>query len=59
MKAFGLPLIVALGLVMAGCASSSTYPEARDTPPSRTRCLNDRGEGSTRPIIFLFCAESP
>lgn len=58
MKPFGLLVVVALGLVVAGCASS-TPPARRDAPPIRTRCLNDRGEGSTRPIIFLFCAESP
>ena len=56
-----IPLVVVLivGLVMAGCASSSSYPGARESPTVRTRCLTDRGEGSTRPIIFLFCAESP
>ena len=58
MKALALLMVVALGFVVAGCASS-TPPPRKDAPPIRTRCLNDRGEGSTRPIIFLFCAESP
>ena len=58
MKRVGLLVIVALGLVTAGCASG-TLPARQDAPPVRTRCLNDRGEGSTRPIIFLFCVESP
>lgn len=58
MKAHELLVLVVLGLVIGGCASG-TAPAPRDAPPIRTRCLNDRGEGSTRPIIFLFCAESP
>jgi hypothetical protein len=58
MKALGLIPLMVLGLVMGGCAFST--PAARsDAPPIHTRCLNDRSEGSTRPIIFLFCAESP
>ena len=58
MKALGLLIVVGLGLVTASCASST--PTARkDAPPLRSRCVNDRGEGSTRPMIFLFCAESP
>jgi len=59
MKPLGLLAIVAGGLLMAGCASSSEPVGRRDSPPVRTRCLNDRNEGHTRPIIFLFCAESP
>jgi len=59
MKALGLLAIVAVGLVMAGCASLSEPSGRRDASPIRTRCLNDRSEGSTRPLIFLFCAESP
>ena len=58
MKPLALLTVLALGLLFVGCASSSP-PERRDAPPIRTRCLNDRSEGSTRPIIFLFCAESP
>ena len=58
MKPFGLLVVVVMGLVAVGCASST--PSARqDAPPIHTRCIYDRGEGSTRPIIFLFCAESP
>ena len=58
MKALGLLALVALGLVIGGCASS-TPPARQDAPPIRARCLNDRAEGSTRPIIFLFCMEAP
>ena len=59
MKALALLVVMTLGLVMEGCASSNTYQGRGTPPPVRTRCLNDRSEGSTRPIIFLFCAESP
>jgi len=58
MKPLALLLVLALGLLLGGCAWG-TQPARRDAPPIRTRCLNDRNEGSTRPIIFLFCAESP
>ena len=58
MKALGLLALVALGLVTGGCASN-TPPARREAPPIRTRCLNDRAEGSTRPIIFLLCVEAP
>jgi hypothetical protein len=59
MTRFGLLSILALSLVVAGCASSTSSPPQSDSGP-RTRCLNDRNEtGSTRPIFFLFCAESP
>jgi Spy/CpxP family protein refolding chaperone len=59
MTRFGLLGMLALGLVVAGCASSTSSAPPADSAP-RTRCLNDRNEtGSTRPIFFLFCAESP
>jgi hypothetical protein len=58
MNALALLVLVALGLVSGGCAST-TPPARRDEPAVHTRCLNDRSEGSTRPIIFLFCVESP
>ena len=59
MKALGLPVFVLLGLVIGGCAASAP-PARRDAPPIYTRCLNDRGEESARPLIFFFfCAESP
>jgi hypothetical protein len=58
MKPLALLTVLALGLLLDGCGSGAP-PAHRDSPPIHTRCLNDRGEGSTRPIIFLFCAESP
>lgn len=58
MRPLVLLMVVALGFCLGGCASGPP-PERRDPLPVRTRCLNDRSEGSTRPIIFLFCAESP
>lgn len=59
MKRLGLIGMLALGLALAGCASASPSAPRSESPP-RTRCLNDRNEtGSTRPIFFLFCMESP
>ncbi len=59
MMRLGLLGMLALGLVVAGCASSKPSPPPSSSAP-RTRCLNDRNEtGSTRPIFFLFCIESP
>lgn len=58
MNRFGRLVVVALGLVTAGCASSGPKI-GQDAPPVHTRCLYDRNEGATRPIIFLFCVESP
>ena len=53
--------MLALLGVLAGCASFSPplqqYPRAGTSP--RVRCLADPHEGQTRPLFFLFCAESP
>jgi hypothetical protein len=52
--------ILALLAVLAGCASSvpqQQYPRSGSTP--RVRCLSDPNESQTRPLFFLFCAESP
>jgi hypothetical protein len=58
MKLPGLLAVVVMGLIEVGCASSA--PRSRqDASPIYNRCINDRGEGSTRPIIFLFCSEAP
>jgi predicted component of type VI protein secretion system len=60
-----LALLVLVFVALAGCASSSS----RSSPPPsssgsspRVRCLTDpsRDSASTsRPMFFLFCAESP
>jgi hypothetical protein len=59
MKTLGLLSMLALGLLVAGCASENP-PAPRTESQGRTRCLNDRNEtGNTRPLFFLFCVESP
>jgi len=54
-------LVLALLAVLAGCASWSPppqqHPRAGSSP--RVRCLTNPNEGATRPLFFLFCAESP
>ena len=52
--------ILALLTVLAGCASPpprQPYPRSGSSP--RVRCLSDPNETQTRPLFFLFCAESP
>ena len=52
-----LALLLAL-CFLAGCASYTEPPRAASTPP-RTRCLSNPSETALRPMIFLFCVESP
>src|SRR5262249_15987106 len=56
-----LGLLALLILCFALSASASTDPQpARADSQGRTRCLNDRNEtGNSRPLFFVFCAESP
>ncbi|HEV8641861.1 MAG TPA: hypothetical protein VGV13_12240 [Methylomirabilota bacterium] len=44
-------------LVLAACATP-TRPSPPESSP-RVRCLTDPRESGTRPLIFLFCIESP
>jgi hypothetical protein len=45
--------------LLAGCTATSP-PPPRDSQPPRVRCLADRNEvGTTRPLLFFFCVESP
>jgi hypothetical protein len=54
-------------VALAGCGAASSnsggYSSApRDSAPPRVRCLSDPSRDSSsnsRPLIFLFCAESP
>ena len=58
----GWAALLLAALIVTGC---STAPPYRDTPRAstpRVRCLSepsrDVAEG-TRPLLFLFCIESP
>jgi hypothetical protein len=53
-------LIVVLVLVLfAGCATGISAPTPRASQSPRARCLSDPNEAGTRPLLFLFCMESP
>ncbi|HEV8614441.1 MAG TPA: hypothetical protein VGU22_03010 [Methylomirabilota bacterium] len=52
-----LALVLALSF-LAGCSSSAPPPPTASAPP-RTRCLSNPSETTLRPMIFLFCVESP
>ncbi|PYM83044.1 MAG: hypothetical protein DME06_06885 [Candidatus Rokuibacteriota bacterium] len=48
-------------LALAGCAL--VPPSARSATPPRVRCLGQPNPGEpdagTRPLVFLFCVQSP
>lgn len=48
-------------LTLAACATAASSRRASDSPT--VRCMSEPGRGSspdaTRPLFFLFCAESP
>jgi len=48
-------------LTLAACASLDSPRRASDSPT--VRCVNEPGRGgsldATRPLFFLFCAQSP
>lgn len=54
---------IALGaaLTLAGCATVDSPRRSSDSPS--VRCVNEPGRGgsldATRPLFFLFCAQSP
>ncbi|MGH2668210.1 MAG: hypothetical protein ACRDH5_03675 [bacterium] len=48
LAALALVVLTAVGCAGAGPASSP-----------RARCLSDPRETDTRPLVFLFCVESP
>jgi hypothetical protein len=54
--------ILALALLAAlitACASPAPSASPRGSTSPRVRCLNNPNEGDTRPMLFLFCAETP
>lgn len=55
--ALALCLLALLGL--AACATSASRPDGRSPASPHVRCLTDPRESGTRPLIFLFCIESP
>jgi hypothetical protein len=51
-------LVLLLLIATAGCAAAPP-PATRGSHVPRTRCLNDPNETGARPLIFLFCVETP
>ncbi len=55
--------VIALGaaLTLAACATVDSPRRSSDSPT--VRCVNEPGRGgsldATRPLFFLFCAQSP
>jgi hypothetical protein len=53
-------VVVVTAVVLAAC-STVDQPRRSDTPS--LRCANDPGRGrsldATRPLFFIFCAQSP
>jgi hypothetical protein len=59
-RAHACLLLCCMLVLAAGCAgATSNKPAARGTTEPRTRCLVNPTEGDTRPLLFLFCVESP
>jgi hypothetical protein len=56
-------IVLSLGaaLTLAACATAGSPHRASDSPT--VRCVNEPGRGgsldATRPLFFLFCAQSP
>jgi hypothetical protein len=52
---------LAAALALAGCATTETPRRASESPT--VRCVDEPGRGGsvspTRPLFFLFCAQSP
>jgi hypothetical protein len=58
---FRILLAFGTALVLAACATVDQPRRSSDSPS--LRCMNDPGRGqsldATRPIFFVFCAQSP
>jgi hypothetical protein len=54
-----LVVLVVLAALASGCASPAPSASPRSSTSPRVRCLSNPNEGDTRPMIFLFCAETP
>lgn len=59
-RALPLALLPLLLLSLAGCATSTTTPSERTrADTTQVRCLAAPHEYPSRPLFFLFCAQSP
>ena len=56
-----LTIVVSLAFTLAACATVDSPRRSSDSPS--VRCVNEPGRGgsldATRPLFFLFCAQSP
>jgi hypothetical protein len=54
-------LAIGIAVVLAACATVSGPRRSSESPT--LRCLNETGRGqsadATRPLFFVFCAQSP
>ena len=50
--------VLLIAAFAAGCATAES-PAARGMSTPQARCLIDPNETGTRPLIFLFCIQSP
>jgi len=55
-----LLVLVVLAALASGCASPAPSASPRGSTSPRVRCLSNPNEtGDSRPMFFLFCAETP
>lgn len=56
-----IALSLGAALTLAACATAESPRRSSDSPT--VRCVNEPGRGgsldATRPLFFLFCAQSP
>ena len=53
-----LAIVLVLLLAISACVSPSP-PSPRGSHVPRARCLSDPNETGARPLLFLFCVETP
>jgi hypothetical protein len=52
-------LLVMLALTVGGCATAPRTSGPAPAASPSVRCVSDPNERGTRPLIFLFCIQSP
>ena len=52
-------VLILLALTVGGCATSQGTSSSSPAASPSVRCLSDPNERGTRPLIFLFCIQSP